>query len=85
MMARCLTAWSRSDQLMSPPVMPSADEYRAEAIGCLIEADRTSAPKVRQQLLSLAMAYAKLVEISEQNGRTDPVDETPPPKPPSMD
>jgi hypothetical protein len=59
-------------------------EYRAKAIECLTEADRTSDPQVREQLIRLAMAYAKLTEISERNARTDLVYETPP-KPPAME
>ena len=62
--------------------MPSADEYRAKAIECLTEADRTSDPQLREQLRRFAVAYAKLAEISEQNARTD-LYETPPPKRPS--
>jgi hypothetical protein len=64
--------------------MPSTNEYRAKSDECLTEADRTSGPQVREQLLRLAMAYRKLAELSERNARTDLVYETPPRKPPSM-
>lgn len=59
--------------------MPSTDDYRAKAIEGLTEAERTSDQRVRDLLLTLAMAYARLAEIPEQNARTDLVYETRPP------
>ena len=64
--------------------MHSSDQHRAKAVECLTEANRTSDERVRELLLWLAMAYAKLAEISEQKARTDLVYETLAPKRPSM-
>ncbi len=57
--------------------VPDSEDYRARAFDCLTQANGASELKTRDLLLKLAMAYAKLAELSEQNARTDLVYETP--------
>ncbi len=39
--------------------MPHSDEYRAKAVECLLQADRTPEPEMRDLFFMLAMAYAR--------------------------
>ncbi len=57
--------------------MPHSDEYRAKAVECLLQANRTPEPETRDLFLMLAMAYARLAECADRNARADLVYETP--------
>jgi hypothetical protein len=57
--------------------MDHSAEYRIQAMEFLELAQGISQPTFREELINMAMSYARLADLAEQNGRTDVVHETP--------
>jgi hypothetical protein len=58
-----------------------SEDYRFNAVNCLMVAEQTADPATKAKLLAMARSWHTLADQAERNSKTDLSYETPPPAP----